>query len=123
MEIYSKVVVGYQCLKYIIETSRNKHRVTIYEIYRRIHSEVTYTSTNISSSENSENYTDSDSDNDNEPDNVLFMEIKSNEDLNSDAESESEGEVDLEAELISTLKYLKKFSKENKVLKEEAQGF
>ena len=34
-------------LKYIIETSRNKHRLTIYKIHRRIHSKVTYTSTSL----------------------------------------------------------------------------
>ena len=55
-----------------------------------------------------------------EPDKVLFIEINSNEDPNGDEESEVEGEVDLEAELISALKELKKLSKENKVLKEEA---
>ena len=32
-------------LKYIIETSWNKHRVTIHKIYKWIHSEVTITST------------------------------------------------------------------------------
>ena len=66
---------------------------------------------------------DSDSDNDSEPEKILFMEINSNEVLNSDEEYESEGEVDLEVELISALKDLKKARKENKVLKEEAQGF
>ena len=36
-------------LKYIIETSWNKHQVTIHKIHRRIHSEVTYTSTGLRS--------------------------------------------------------------------------
>ena len=49
------------------------------------------------------------------------MAINSNEVPDSD--EESEGEVDLEAELISSLKDLKKAKKENRVLKEEVQGF
>ena len=51
------------------------------------------------------------------------MKINSNEDPNGDEESEDEGEVDLEAELISALKELKKVRKENRVPKEEVQGF
>ena len=51
------------------------------------------------------------------------MEISSDKDHNSKEESEDEGEVDLEAELVSTLKELKKYRKENRVLKEETQRF
>ena len=51
------------------------------------------------------------------------MAINSNEALNSDEESKTKGEVDLEAEIISPLKDLKKVRKEERVLKEEAQGF
>ena len=51
------------------------------------------------------------------------MAINSNEGLNNDEESETEGEVDLEAQLVSALKDLKKARKENRVLKEQAQGF
>ena len=78
---------------------------------------------NNSSIGNSNNESGSDSDDDGELDKVLFMEINSNEDPNGDEESKVEGEVDLEAELISSLKELKKVRKENKVLKEEAQRF
>ena len=51
------------------------------------------------------------------------MAINSNVVLHSDEEFETEGEVDLEAELVSTLKDLKKARKEKMVLKEEAPGF
>ena len=76
---------------------------------------------NSSSSEDSESDSSSDNDNNNEPKKVLFMAINSNEVPNSD--EESEGEVDLEAKLIGALKDLKKAKKENRVLKEEVQGF
>ena len=78
---------------------------------------------NSSSSGDSDNDSGSDSNDDGEPDKVLFMEINSIEDLNGDEESKVEGDVYLEAKLISTLKELNKFRKENKVLKEEAQRF
>ena len=51
------------------------------------------------------------------------MEISSDKDHNSKEESEDEGEVDLEAELVSTLKELKKVRKENRLLKEDEQRF
>ena len=49
------------------------------------------------------------------------MAINSNEDLKGNEESEVEGEVDLEEKVIGSLKELKKFRKENRVIKEEAQ--
>ena len=82
-----------------------------------------YTKRDNSSGGDSDNDNGSDSDDDGKMDKVLFMAIKSNEDPNGDEESEVEGEVDLEVELISSLKELKKFKKENRVLKEEAQRF
>ena len=42
-------------LKYIIETSYNKHRVTIHKIHRRIHFKVTYTSTKKNNNGEEEN--------------------------------------------------------------------
>ena len=80
-------------------------------------------SDNNSSSCESNNDNRSGYDDDSEPDKVFFMKINSNEDLNGYEESEDEGVVDIEAELISSLKELKKVRKENMVLKEEAQGF
>ena len=78
---------------------------------------------NNSSSGDFKNDSCSDSDDDGEPNKVLFMEINLNGDPIGDEESKVEGEVDLEAELISTLKELKKVRKENRTLKEEAQRF